>query len=78
MKDEIQIKPILSGWEAWKLTQGGIGQNLFYKMLSRGEIPGAFNIGQGNKPIWRVKTKPFLAWLNGETDSQNKTPHGAA
>lgn len=71
-----ELPPILTGQQAWKLTKGGVGQNLFYRMLARGEIPGAFNVSEGDKAAWRVKTRPFLAWLNGE--AQEATSHAAA
>jgi hypothetical protein len=54
-----------------------IGVNKWYRMAQRGEIPGLMDIGEGGKPAYRIRTKPFLAWLEGEAD-QSKTPYEGA
>lgn len=33
------------------------------RMTRRGEIPGAFNLGTVNRPIWRYDPKAVAAWI---------------
>jgi len=46
----------ISSWTA--LSSAGIR-----RMTRRGEIPGAFNLGTPNRPIWRYDPKAVAAWI---------------
>lgn len=53
---------------------GQVGENRWNKMLQRREFPGILDISSGDKPVYRIKTRVFLDWLEGKT---NDNPGGA-
>lgn len=63
----------LTSKQARKLY-GEVGENRWNRMLQRREFPGILDISLGNKPVYRVKTRVFLDWLEGKTDNN---PGGA-
>lgn len=64
-----QKTPLITAPHGLRLLKGAIGRNQYYLLLARGDIPGAVNVGVGDKPSWRIRTKPFVDWLLGTNNA---------